>query len=230
MAKWVETRVHHFLSAPFDRGRDDSNRTFSKGIVDKVHYVPDAADLARMMQDVFDDAKQEQFELKAIMPIVSGIGEKFMQTSISPQMTWGLAYGYGVSPTSGVIAVLQRVDEVAEDVFQSRLARFNAERLAAARAEVGMAQQELAKARENAQSRRAFVESLQVREVKKALGPKTFEVGGQTYGTAEEANIFVASARQQAESAERALARWETEVRGAEARLERISALSAPAP
>ena len=187
MPKWIDTRYHYFeFGYNYDR-KVPEEYFLKKGLASTHYYAPNMDGLFEYLNQFLFDCSQEGYEIKATMPLQSGVAHNYTQAKQSDSANsgwgWGLGYGFGVSPTTGVLVIVQRVEEVSEPEFQRRREK----RAFLVDINTLEAAQPLLEEKLSA-AEKALLDVGEVKEKKKLLGSgAVFSCGGKKFDTREEA-------------------------------------------
>jgi hypothetical protein len=131
MAVWTETGwIYQFFDEIHETKRTDAKR-WNQGIWETNHFRPNHNSLRKALDEIANHCNRTQTSIKAVVPLTRAQTHQYGQVSefyAHPGQTTGagLGYGWGFSNVIGLAVLTERIDEVTDEEYSRRLARYEA--------------------------------------------------------------------------------------------------------
>jgi hypothetical protein len=123
MPIWIETTWHYCIFGLDVKHEESKSRRFNDGVWENFIIAPDLEALRTRVTELCENLSEDQFEIKAVLPLQRGRANTYAQWSIGNASGAGIGHGYGWTANHGFLVLAQRKIEISEEEYKARVER-----------------------------------------------------------------------------------------------------------
>lgn len=125
MARWVETKSFRWTFKEKHTNKESKNRYYKDGIWQNNYWGLDYDHVDEALKELSSYCDANQYEIKSIVPLQRAQSHEYQRSEMSCGQGWGAGwgagYGWGITMTNGFMALVQRVEDISQEEFDTRM-------------------------------------------------------------------------------------------------------------